>query len=209
MGTASTVAVQILPPAPRDSSLAFDKFQFQKRIRAVSSESRISFSDFESMHIATHSTFRHKRYIPAFATDPAKLRKVVALAAWRYVHCGARMSDGLENNLPKLIRITDKKFARDDAKVIRKRARKLQRVIRARYKAVNNLQGRGGWLKVKAAIAFRSWRLGETSPQVAAQLCMTPYSVRVVLYRLCEIAEQLGYKTFKRRRQKRKLRRPS
>jgi hypothetical protein len=195
---------QILPPAPHDPALFFNQFQFEKTyVNAVTKESGITFSDKERMHIERHIVRRHKRFIPVFATDPAKLRKVIALAAWRYAHAGAQMPEDLQNNLPELLRITDEKFVRDDAKDIKKRACDREHLIRSRYKLVNNLQGKGGYLKVKAAVCYRSWILGETSPQVAAQLCMSPQQVRIMLWRLCKIAEELGYETFKRRHRQR------
>jgi hypothetical protein len=189
---------QILPPAPHDPALFFNQFQFEKtHFHAVTKESGITFSDKERMHIERHTTRRHKRYIPSFATDPAKLRKVITLAAWRYAHGRKPFPETL--SLRELVRLTDKKFARDDAREISKSACEQEHLIHARYKLVNNLQGKGGWLKVKAAVAYRSWLLGQNSCEVAAQLCMSPQQVRIMLWRLCEIAEELGFATFKRR----------
>jgi hypothetical protein len=69
----------------------------------------------------------------------------------------------------------------------------IQHEIQASHKAA--VRRAGGYLELQAAIAYRSWRLGQSSPIVAESVGMTAWAVRAVLNRLRVAARELGYDT--------------
>jgi hypothetical protein len=177
--------VQVIPPVPQN--VFFDEFQFAcKRVKAVTAASGIAFSDFGRMHMGYRKPLAFRaQFIPAFATDDKKFARVLGVAGWRYVHgCGCgkpQFPEGI--SLQELEALTTKKFGRHKGPG--------KQIDRHRFVYEN-----GGYMRVHAALAFRSWRLGQTSPEIAEALRMTPQQVRITLHRLNRIARGLGYETY-------------
>lgn len=56
----------------------FDRFQWDnRRARAVSAETRIDWNDYKGMGTENGAVLRHPRWIPAFASDNEKLKRVI------------------------------------------------------------------------------------------------------------------------------------
>src|SRR5262249_20614957 len=137
---------------PSMSDLNFDPFQFAGRPGyAVDAEySRdgwtshgVAFEDFQRMQ-ATNSSVsrRHKRWTPAFAASPEKLRKTLLQRAWTWVH-------GYKP-LP----------ATADWKTINAAAtKKSLEGCREHEQHVAPIRRAGGYLESQAAIAYRAWLL--------------------------------------------------
>jgi hypothetical protein len=180
---------------PAEQDVFFDAHQFDgRRAKAVSAATEIAFSDFGRMHVVRRKEQRWHRWIPAFATDLNKIRRVLALAAWHSVHPQRPLPDILEHNLEEFIRITDAHVRRIAAKAIDANAAPNQKVGRVRFLAT--CDSPGGWMRSRCAIAYLSWRLGQNSCQIAVQLGMSPQQVRAILVRLNAAARELGYETF-------------
>jgi len=180
---------------PAEQDVFFDEHAFAcKRVKAVSAASRISFSDFDRIHVVRRKEQRWRRWVPAFATDLNKIRRVLALAAWHSVHPQRPLPDILEHNLDEFIRTTDAHVSRIAAKAIDVNAAPNQKVGRERF--IATCDGPGGWMRSRCAIAYLSWRLGQNSCQIAEQLGMSPQQVRAILVRLNAVARELGYETF-------------
>jgi hypothetical protein len=180
---------------PAEQDVFFDAHQFDgRRAKAVSAATEIAFSDFGRMHVERRAEQRSKRFIPAYATDLENIRKVLAVAAWGAVHPQRPLPDLVEHNADELMRVTDLHVAKIAAKAISAKASVGQKVGRQRF--VSTYAEEGAWLTTRAAVAYRSWRLGENSCQIAAQLSMSPQQVRAILGRLNAIARKLGYETF-------------
>ena len=134
------------------------------------------------MHVFTRGVFSFRtKFIPPFAHNDKQLAHVLAVGAWQYAH--GRQEMPADITLEGLLRVTNKKFMNYGGSNKQKE----------RHKFVYE---NGGYMRVHASLAFRSWRLGETSPQVATALHMTPQQVRITIYRLIKIARKLGYETF-------------
>jgi hypothetical protein len=148
------------------------------------------------MHVHRHSATRGRRFIPEFATNPEQLRKVLTLFAWRYARPTKKKNSPVPDaiTLDELRRITDERFEKDLKQNRRPASQISQRENEAfeRFCFVYDQ----GWLRVHAAVAWRSWLLGYESTQVAASLFMTPQQVRIILWRLNLIARELGFDTF-------------
>jgi hypothetical protein len=146
------------------------------------------------MHIYKHKDSRHRRWIPEFAGDPVKFKKVLMVSAWRYVHAGSSLlPEGI--SLEELVRLTDAKFARDEKRIASQDNSDLSsrhQDIFDRYRVVYDQ----GWMVVRGAVLYRSWNLGWESTRVAASLQMSPQQVRIILWRMNQIARELGYETF-------------
>jgi hypothetical protein len=186
--------IQMLPPQPPDPTLHFDLFQFDKRRMAVTIKSRITFSDLEHMHVESRAAQRPNRWIPVFAANDKQLKHVLAVSAWRYAN-GGKMPMPENLSLDTLKRITARAFQQKMTRSLVNMTEAQRDMLRRHVRSVD---GAGGYLPFKAALVYKSWRQGLPSTQVAEQLWMTPPNVRIILYRLCNIARSLGYETFPR-----------
>jgi hypothetical protein len=193
--------IQLLPPGPRRRELQFDQYQFHRRARRVSAESRLTFTD--AVHIVSPGTCRRQRWRPEFANNSAQLRKVLAVAVWQSAHGRRAFPEGLESDLPRLKELAKTSIGRwsrtlaEDQKRRKwhhKRLSEHQRKIIARHVFTESWSG--SMLSFLAAVSFLSWNLGRTSCEVAEQLYTTPWHVRIIRYRLCNIARRLGFVTF-------------
>jgi hypothetical protein len=76
--------LQILPTIPPRPGLTFDEFQWQRRAKAVSAESEISFADYGRMHsFQIRGRRRAREFAPTFANNSEQLRKVLLHATIR------------------------------------------------------------------------------------------------------------------------------
>ena len=184
------------------SSLHFDAYQFAgRRSQPVNAEftqsgwtsNGVAFEDFTRMQSRSVSP-RHKRWTPAFAANDEKLRHVLLCRAWFYLHNSGRPdctpADWKKINAAatkKTMEIFTTSFAKCPAHKRRESAAHVAAVKQA-----------GGYLELQAALVYHGWRLGEDSVTIGETLGMSPQAVRVNLQRLCEVARQLGYDTFRR-----------
>jgi hypothetical protein len=195
--------ITFLPPAPQ--TLHYDEHAFAcRRARSVTEDTRLAYSDIQRMHVHRHSATRGRRFIPEFATNPEQLRKVLTLFAWRYARASKKKNVPVPEGitLDELRRITDERFEKDVKQKRRPESQISQRENDA-FERFCFVYGQG-WLRVHAAVAWRSWLLGYESTQVAAGLFMSPQQVRVVLWRLNLVARELGFNTFPAGRKGRK-----
>ena len=187
----ASLAVLRSPSPP--PGLSFDAHQFDgRRVYAVSAASELAFSDYRRMHVESHKSQRYAGYIPKFAFDDQKLRKVLAVAAWRYAR-GGRMPMPEEISLAELKRLAEEKFKTWEARSL-EGLPEAERYILQRH--LFSVDYAGGWLQQRATAAWLSWRFGLSSSQVAERLWTTAPNIRIILYRLTKIARSLGYETF-------------
>jgi hypothetical protein len=145
------------------------------------------------MHIYHHKDSRARRWIPEFAGDPVKFKRVLTISAWRFIHGSKAVPENIQ--LDELVRLTNEKFARDEKRIASQGSSglsSLQQDIRDRYRVVYDQ----GWMVVRGAVMYRSWNLGWESTRVAASLQMSPQQVRIILWRMNLIARELGFETF-------------
>jgi hypothetical protein len=168
--------------------LQFDDWQFQGRhqVLAVSAKSSLSFDDFDRS-MSTRYRSEHRCWLPPFALDNKKLRKVLLTRMWRYVHNGAPQPENIDWH--ELNRIATERALKGHE--IRETAPAIQKQMQEQHKAA--VCRAAGYLQLQAAIAWRSWRLGQDSVTVAESLGISPGAVRVILQRLRDIARELGF----------------
>lgn len=175
-----------IPPADDGSAAHFDNHQFVRRVKAVSKDSEIDFSDIRRAHVITHYS-RYAAWIPPFAKNEAQLRHVLADRAWRYACRGRNGLRGgsrpvpaeLVNDLQALKRMVDHTFLTSFHEVNPEHTRAVTRA--------------GGYLEYISSIAYRAWSLGLSSPEIALQMDIRPTTVREQLMRLRDAARHLGY----------------
>lgn len=185
------------------SSLHFDSYQFEghHRNRPVHAEytqegwtsNGLSYDDFTlQMHTQPGSvSTRHGRWIPAFAASNEKLRRVLLHKAWAYVH----NKHTTPTNDWKTVNAAATKRALGLLEMFQNCPTHKRGESVAHVAAVKHA---GGYLELLAALAYRAWRLGQDSVGIAEALKISPQAVRVNLQRLCDVARELGYETFKR-----------
>jgi hypothetical protein len=179
-----------------DHLLRFDEHQFARRAKAVSTRTEISFGDYNRMHVVGTGTFRRTRWCPEFINNDSQLRRVLATAVWQSVNGGkVPMPAGLETNLEELKRLSELRLQNWESRSIKGFPETERRIVR---RHCFNLRRAGGFLQLFASVVYLSWKLGQTSPDVAEQLWLAPCNVRIIRYRLCQIARKLGFETFVR-----------
>jgi hypothetical protein len=178
------------------NDLRFDQHQFAGRGGyPVNATNRISFDDYSRMRCATHGA-KPTAFVPPFALNDKQLQRVLLVRAWRFVKGkgggrGTRGSRPIPENIEReeINQVaTAKALAGHE---IRADAAQIQHEMVEKQKAA--VRGAGGFLQLHASIAFRSWRLGMNSVEVAESLDMNPATVRQALWRLRAIAKVLGY----------------
>jgi hypothetical protein len=148
----------------------------------------VGFDDFSRMNVHNRSG-RHKKWTPAFAASPKKLRRVLLERGRLYISRGHPLSDWQTINAAATKRALSPELFQNcpDHK-------------RGEHEAhVTAVKRAGGYLELQAAIAYRAWLLGQNSIMVGESLGgMSPTTVRKNLHRLSEVARDLGYETFPR-----------
>jgi hypothetical protein len=161
----------ICPPGPQRPSLFFDPHQFYRRAKAISQTSELSFSDYGRMHLTFVKPMRCARWIPAYATDPKKIARVLMQSAWQYCHGGTPFPEDITmEELRKEVDAKTEQLHTHDWSHLST----FQQDIWHRHRLVFGRPGSGGWFGVHAAIVYRSWNLGHESSKVAPDLFMAP-----------------------------------
>jgi len=161
----------------------------------ASSKSNLAFADIKNMHIVRRVGGFRARWTPAFASNDKQLLHVLVQRAWQYMHStrsGKVPSKFLDSKEELQLRL---------AAVFEERKREWGKPGEHghwNHEVHKATVERLGYLELQTAVAYRSWRLGQTSTDIAANLGITPANVRTILYRICLVARKLGYKTFTR-----------
>jgi uncharacterized protein (DUF433 family) len=168
-------------------NLEFDHHQFEGHGKyPVSATSGIAFSDYDRMHTESHKA-KPTAWVPPFALNDKQLQAVLLRRAWRYAFHLLPFPENV--NREELNRAATGKALKGYA--IKPGAPPVQHEMRDRHIAA--VRRAGGYMELQAAIAFRAWRLGQDSVAVADSLGMTPWAVRVQLWRLRDVAKKLGF----------------
>src|SRR5216683_2310327 len=175
------------------SELAFDKHQFARCPFAVSAmptrdgwdSTGISHADYKGMHQFHRKGFQLS--VPPFALNGKKLAEVLKLVAWRYVHGGGQLPEGI--TLEELKRKATNKFAATIKQYQREHLPEYQKQLGEQHAAA--VEKAGGYLQLYATLAWMSWRSGMNSVQVAKETGISPVNVRANLQRMRDIGRQL------------------
>jgi hypothetical protein len=204
---AKTFPIKRLPYAGEMSCLKFDRRTWRSSRRRVTKEmgdANLSYSDFlNGFHIKQRATAHEMRlrYTPLFASDDEKLKLVIAQQSYNYIRVsiqgisafygGESVPNGLVINRPALEKLANR--ATENWK-----KRIFNRNEMNRYSHVTSVEANGGYVAMRAAIAYRAWRLAKDSHTIAEEMGVDWRNVRIILYRLCEVARRLGLETFPR-----------
>jgi DNA-binding CsgD family transcriptional regulator len=166
----------------------FDDWQFQGRYqtRAVSVQTKLSFDDY-SRSMQTQHRAQRRMWTPPFALDDRLLRRVLLARAWRYRHHGTPLpanADWQQVNRDATAKALEPHQIKATSPLIQKQMYTMH--VRAVIKA-------GSYLALQSSIAYKRWRLGEDSVQIAEELGISPNAVRIGLARLRDIAKKLGF----------------
>jgi DNA-binding CsgD family transcriptional regulator len=166
----------------------FDLWQFAGRFktRPASQASGLAFEDFRFGRMTTHYHSQRRMWTPPFANNDKQLQQVLILRAWRYSHHGTPLPAN-----------ADWRTVNRDATSKALQPHKIitdSRIQQEMYKAhVRAIVKAGGYMQLQSSIAWKRWRLGEDSVQIAEELGISPGAVRIILQRLRDIGRMLGY----------------
>lgn len=127
---------------------------------------------------------RNVRFIPDWANSDALLRLVIAQRIYRYANYrfDARVPSDLVADLPSLRVLANAQF---EKLVARNQTLEEKRHVEA-------VKHAGGYGALIAAVAYRAFRLCESSVDIARGLAISPVAVRQHIYRLRLAARDLG-----------------
>jgi hypothetical protein len=166
----------------------FDNWQFEGRYqtRAVSVQTKLSFDDYTRAMQTQHRAQR-RGWVPPFALNNEQLQKVLLTRAWRYGHHGTPLpedADWQQVNREATARALQPRHISSTCPLLQK----------AMYTAhIMAIARAGGYMQLQSSIAWKRWRLGEDSVQIAEELGISPGAVRIILQRLRDIGRMLGY----------------
>ena len=179
-----------------DNALRFDPHQFAKDPGAFVA-GRHEGGNYDHYDASRTQTFTrditHRGWTPPFALDTEKLKRVLLFRTWQYAHPGTLFPEQIDRS--EINRLATAKELKYGA-TIGDNASTIQHEMAAAHRAA--VKRAGGYMEFITAIAFRAWRLGNTSVQVAESLGIKPECVRVQLTRAREAAAFLGYDIGKR-----------
>jgi hypothetical protein len=100
--------ITICPAGPHDPALNYDQSAWQRRPKAVSINSQLTFNDFETMHVEIRNDRSgRKDCIPVFSHNNEQLRLVLAKMVWQRCHSNLKFPDGLQHDLDRLRQIAN------------------------------------------------------------------------------------------------------
>lgn len=170
------------------NDLNFDRYQFEGRgAFPASAETSIAWTDYGRMHTEFHNA-NPAAYVPPFALNNSQLKSTLLLRAWHSIG-GKGLPTAPDRD--EINRAATAKALRGNRCIANVGAPSIQREMVKKHAAA--VRKAGGYLQLLAAIAFRSWRLGMNSIEVAQSLDMTPCQVRVNLWRMRDAAKKLGF----------------
>jgi hypothetical protein len=204
---AKTFVVTKLPYAGERSSLRFDRRSrrpFRVRLAKDLAGAELSYSDYQNgLHIQSRATAHEMRllYTPIFASNDEQLKLVVAQQAYDYIkasHAGTslfynseRVPNGFLLNREALEDLANK--ATESRKTYNQTGQQINL-----YRHILWNERHGGYVALRAAIAYKAWRLSKDAHTIADELGMNHCAVRQILNRLCKVARRLGLETFPR-----------
>jgi hypothetical protein len=186
-------------PLPYGDS-RFDRFQFDGKCpKAISAKTCIAFSDFVFMGVQRRSRAAHRKLgVPAWVVEDKQFREVILLHAERRLHIHPP-EDAAHDERMFAIRQKEKATA---ASLARQLNQFIEKIEAKDPDAPGEIQVRNldrqlvvygrGILEVSTAVAYKSYRLGADSPEVAEELQMSPCGVRQMLRRLNNAAKVLS-----------------
>jgi hypothetical protein len=131
-------------------------------------------------------------FVPPFAFNDEQLRTVLCHRAWRYVHQNQLAPASWD--YAAVNRAATKKALAGHP--IDAGAPEIQHQLQDKHIAA--IKRAGGYMELQASIAYRAWREGHPSTEVAASLGVSPWMVRQSLRRLRAIGSRLGLEVGRR-----------
>lgn len=182
-----------IPPAD-DDTRHFDAYQLNRPVKMISAETQIASSDAKACHVERR--FQRHYWIPPFANNTPQLRRVIAERVWEY-SCQGRGGSKKGNKKPipaELVNDADKLRALADEHFERQWVLNRHRDRPERAEHIRAVVRAGGYLQFITAIAYRSFNLGMTSPEIAAEMGIKkPTTVRIQVCRLRDTAKSFGF----------------
>lgn len=183
----------VFPPAPSQFHEGFDTCQFDnRRSRAISKETGISFNDFSSMHVRRSKGNFFQGSAPVWAMDDSLLREVITTYIERRYYCKPNRSLSYAERLSLA-----EKYAvncrRNRTRVLDDLLDRQKEVSPVNIQNVDTqivLDGRG-MASIVAAACYLRYRCGWTSPEIANEIRIKPPHVRIILWRLSRVYKQI------------------
>jgi hypothetical protein len=157
-----------------------------KKLGALGINNNATGQSDEGLFVSHNDVTQRNAFVPPFAFNDEQLRLVLCYRAWRYVHHHAEPPTSWNYEACNKA-ATKRALAGYD---IDETAVEQIEIQNDHKKAVRRA---GGYMELQASIAFKSWRLGMPSPEVALACRVSPWQVRQSLRRLRGIAAKLGF----------------
>jgi hypothetical protein len=146
----------------------------------------VSGNEFLEMH-RINTPGRTRRWIPAFYSNDAQLRAVLAKAVINYSFHGAPVPENLSTDLANLQRLAMEQQVRVENSI---------RYWNATIEHLNAVRNVGSYVALLAAISYRAWRLGWHDRDIAASVGLTRRGVSEIIGRLVLYGKEMGFETY-------------
>jgi hypothetical protein len=157
-----------------------EKHGYREGLKAVGS------SDLERMHQRQYE-HRNKKWIPEWALDDRKMRRVVYDATWHYAKQRADVATVKPGmSLSELENLAKKNRNGWKDIIARSASKKYQSIIQEHLRTTER-----GYASRLTTILYMAYRLRLKAPDIAEELEMDARAVRMVLYRMNNIARKL------------------
>ncbi len=196
-----------LPYAGERMALKFDRRSYRPlkgSLTRALARTKLSYSDFQNgLHIQSRATAHEMRllYTPEFSKNDGQLKLVACQQGYDYIsasHSGTarfynseRVPNGFLLNRESLEALANK------ATEARKKYNQSKQQINL-HRHISWCQRHGGYVTLRAAVAYKAWRLSKDAHTIAGEMGLNQPAVRQMLNRLCKVARRLGLETFPR-----------
>jgi len=157
----------------------------------------VDYSEFsQGFHSVHKRPFRSAVFIPQFAYSDSQLRQAIAAQVYRYCYIDRRgtLADFLAMSLDEL---------RTECDRAEKKMRSAQLNMAGHLR---DCYATGNYVDMISRVVWGSWRMGEKSTEVAAQVGISPVKVRKLLLAVADCGRALGFDVTEKRHHSSKAR---
>jgi hypothetical protein len=203
---AKTFPVKKIPYFGERKCLKFDRKThavLRCSLSKTLAKGNLSYKDYlNGMHIATRATANEMRlfYTPIFANNDEQLKLALAQQTFSYICAswpGMKKFFGGGSRVPQEL-VENRELLEKLSIAALNRWRTRPDTSRERYQHIAISDAHGGYLALRASVAYKAWRLAKDSTTIGEEMGIAPQTVRQFLARLCEASRRLGLETFPR-----------
>ena len=170
----------------------FDRHQFEKRPKACTAESHITFNDYSRMHVMSKRVHKYFRgAAPEWVINDHKFREVVVRYLEQRNYIAPQPHKSYEERLAAVDAAARKNYLPRYRALLDRLVNKSVSPVEVQNVDTKIVLEERGFAAIVVAVAYGYYRRGLNSVELANELGMKPPHVRILLYRLRAVAHQI------------------